>query len=459
MKTRVLYITVAAMMMAVSLFAQNNSTHLVNVMHYQAEKDGNDVNIQYVFDYENLVLERDQQLVVTPLMVMVGDTVEMPSVLFRAGTREKVVQRKKALYGTNPDVGLYDKVAFTNKEMRHRKVRISGSQTAGTDVVDYDYTMPYNPEMQGASMILRQELTYCGKVHPYYTAMSGVMPEMVEARQMFAKADDGSQKVRKEEMTAYIIFEQGKSDIKRELANNAAELDSIYFFTETILSNRDFDVTSVHIKGYASPEGSYALNSRLSMSRVMALRDHLEQKYRLRNAVFTMDNEPEDWEGVRKWADASGGVYRTQILDIIDNTPDPDARDAKLRALDNGVTYNMMLREVYPKLRRVDYSIGYTITPFTVERGREMINVDPTMMSLREMQQVADSYPFGSEQYRNALETILKYYPEDQMANNNMGLIEYRNGNTGEAEQYFRKAAAQGSGEAAFNLENINFLR
>lgn len=61
------------------------------------------------------------------------------------------------------------------------------------------------------------------------------------------------------------------------------------------------------------------------------------------------------------------------MLDIITSTGNPDARDAKIIALDNGATYRTLLDRYYPALRRTDYVIAYNVRAFDVEEAREVI--------------------------------------------------------------------------------------
>lgn len=491
MKTRILYIITLLVLSAVSgVSAQERGNDIVNVESFGVTKTGNRINVDYILEYGNMIIKPNEQLVITPVIVNEGDTTELPAVVFRGGTKEKVVRRRYKLYGENPDYGIYEKVAFTNKELRHRKIRINHHNTRpNSETVHYSYSTPYDPSMVGSELFLRQDLTECGHFYPFYTSMMTIQAEPVDARVSFIVPEYEVEKRRNESMTAHVQFEQGKYEVKRNMADNARELDNIYGFTEKLVNNDDIEVNRIIIKGYASPEGSYASNARLSENRVKAIRDHLEYRYRLPNGIFVTDSEPEDWDSLRKWVAASGISYRSQVLDIIDNTPNPDARDAKIKALDKGVTYNMLLRDVYPGLRRVDYSIDYVVMPFTVEKGKEIIKTNPNLMNQHEFYMVADSYPFGSQQYEYALETAVRYYPDDVVANNNiaamalknndldkskrylerfendprtynnMGIIKLREGDRQAAERYFRMAADRGSQEAGFNLEHIDSLK
>ena len=78
-----------------------------------------------------------------------------------------------------------------------------------------------------------------------------------------------------------------------------------------------------------------------------------------------------------------------------------------------------LLKEVYPQLRLVEYTVSYTVVPFSVEQGREIIHTCPDKMNHYEMFQVADSYGKGSDEYNKIIRMIADRFPDDRIANNN----------------------------------------
>ena len=68
----------------------------------------------------------------------------------------------------------------------------------------------------------------------------------------------------------YIAFNVGKSDIDDGLGNNVAEMARIKRNLRSILMNETFDLDSISITAYASPEGPEAANGRLSARRAEA---------------------------------------------------------------------------------------------------------------------------------------------------------------------------------------------
>ena len=290
-------------------------------------------------------------------------------------------------------------------------------------------------------------------------------------------------------MTARIRFEVSKSEIKRNLFDNAAELDSIYRFTERITGNPDLRITGVEMTGYASPEGNYSFNDRLSKARVDAFGNLIQSRYKLNGTTIKTTHIAEDWDSVSRWVASSDLANRSRVTEIISSTPDPDARDAKIRSLDNGATYHRLLTEVYPGLRRVEYTINYVVMPFTVEKGKEIIRTNPRYLSLYELYQIAETYPAGSPEFNDVFHIAAVNFPDDAAANNNMAAIAIRNGDleaakrylakagnspealnnmgivnalegkTAEAERAFRSSIAAGNANASFNLQNILNLK
>jgi len=68
----------------------------------------------------------------------------------------------------------------------------------------------------------------------------------------------------------YIAFNVGKSDIDDGLGNNATEMTRIKRNLRSILMNDTFDLDSISITAYASPEGPEGANGRLSAKRAEA---------------------------------------------------------------------------------------------------------------------------------------------------------------------------------------------
>lgn len=72
----------------------------------------------------------------------------------------------------------------------------------------------------------------------------------------------------------HIEFEKGRWDIRPDLGVNSLEIGRIKDNIREILLNEKFDLDSIMIRSYASPEGSVAMNDALSARRAAAAREY-----------------------------------------------------------------------------------------------------------------------------------------------------------------------------------------
>ena len=250
-----------------------------------------------------------------------------------------------------------------------------------------------------------------------------------------------TEKHRAEVGTAYLDFQVGKSEILPDFRNNASELDKINSTIRSVTSDKNITPKGILLKGYASPEGSYASNDRLSDNRVKALREYIRSKNDFPMSFFTLENEPEDWAGFKAQAEADQDMpARNEVLDIINSDLQPDQKEAKLRALKGGAAFSYVLKNIFPSLRRSEYRIDYTVREFTVEEGREIIKTRPQQLSLSEMFAVANSYETGSKDYNDVFEIAVRMYSSDPVANLNAANISIGKGDYAAAKNYLAKA-------------------
>ena len=206
--------------------------------------------------------------------------------------------------------------------------------------------------------------------------------------------------------------------------------------------NKYATITAVSIKGYASPEGGYANNARLAEGRAEALLSYVESLYDFGNARMTVDSEPEDWAGLEKAIEAGNLPDKAELLAIIraDEPADYDQREWKLKTLNGGASYKILLRDVYPALRHSDYQVDYTIRNFTVDEAKQLIFEDPSQLSLNEMFQVAQTYEAGSPEFNEVFEIAVRMYPNDPVSNLNAGISAVQTKQFDKARRYLDKA-------------------
>lgn len=249
-----------------------------------------------------------------------------------------------------------------------------------------------------------------------------------------------SVKLRHLDGRAYVDFPVNKTVIYPDYRLNRIELGKILATIDSVRNDEDLTVNSLSIKGFASPEGSYANNERLAKGRTEALKEYVNKLYRFEPGFIKTSYEPEDWEGLRKYVESSQLAHRQQILDIIDSDIAPDPKNTKIQRT-YPEEYAFLLKEVYPGLRHSDYRVDYTIRSFTsVDEILSVMAYAPQKLSLNEFFRAGATMQPGTPEYNNVFETAVRMYPDSPVANLNAANAAMTRGDLDSAERYLAKA-------------------
>ena len=408
----------------------------INIGQTVARKISDDkVEVSFSMDCSTLRLPSRRQMVITPLIISrsESDTLALPSVCIAGRNRYRMNKRKERLYGKE-----YGKapVAGEGQEM----IRFNRKRDM---LLEYNETVPAQEWMSGARVEIFRELQGCaGCGEALGNAPVAELPlfkEEVERPNLQIMVAQAEEKRRSFTRSAYLNFKVNQSALLADYMNNPVELAKIYSSIDSIREDNNYRIARIEIVGYSSPEGSYAANARLSEQRAKALEQNLKHAYQLDDSMIDRRSVPENWEGLAAWLREYRPSYMQKVLDIIGQTPEPDARDAKIKAIDGGKIYNALLQEVYPKLRLVEYTVSYTVVPFSVEQGREIIKTRPDKMNHNEMYQVAASYGEGSDEYNRIIRMIAARFPGDRIANNNAAIVAWETGDYDAMRVYLKR--------------------
>lgn len=428
MKLYMIVVLLALFLPAVK--GQNDSP--VKVVCNELRQRGDSVFIDAVITVCTEWVESRKSLTLTPVLESDAQRMGLPSILLNGKNRQKVYQREIAL-GNLQDEPRYLVVKA------HDMPQVS---------VPYLLTVPFEPWMKEARLVLVQNMCGCGQeegMSPLVIAGRILMrPDKryeVQPALVYITPEAETEKHRAEAGTAFLDFPVGKYQILKDFRNNAVELDKINRTIGLVLNDANITPKGIYLKGYASPEGSYAGNARLAENRVKALRDYLNGEYKFKPDFFTLDFEPEDWAGFKAKVEADLEIpERDEVLAIIGNDETPDRKEAQLKALKGGNTYKYVLNVIFPSLRRTDYRIDYSVRFFTVEEGREIIKTRPQQLSLNEMFAVANSYEVGSDAYNQVFDIAVRMYGDDPVANLNAANIALSGKDLNAARAYLAKA-------------------
>lgn len=309
--------------------------------------------------------------------------------------------------------------------------------------VHYTARVPYEKWMNGADLKMMGIISGCAnclkdedlaQVYPVLLEPYKVQPLIA-----FVKPE-AEVKQRAEKGNAYLDFPVNQTKIYPEYRRNPMELAEINRTINVVKENTDTKITGISLHGYASPEGSYANNTRLAKGRSEALKTYIMKEYGLSADMFTVQSTPEDWAGLRAYVEKNNVANKAKVLEIIDSQMDNlDAKENKIKALD-GAMYQALLRDCYPALRHTDYVVHYTVRAYSVDEAKALLKSRPQLLSLEEMYLVAQTYQEGSDEFNEVFDIAVRMYPEDSTANINAAAMELKRGNTEQAVRYLQRS-------------------
>ncbi len=408
------------------LYAQNPEEGTFLVKEKNAERVGNDLVITLKADISSLQLSRNQSLVCTPL-VESGDSIRALDPIIINGKVRHI---------------LYERMERTGKkELEIRRYNDTEQQ------VDYLARTPYADWMEKADVTLVMDDCGCGwkalsQNRNKLFALDFAEPVAIAPMLVYVKPAPEEVKARHLDGSAYLDFPVNQITIYPDYRNNSVELRKIQQTVEAVKNDPYATITSLSIKGYASPEGTYKGNAYLAENRAKALLNYVKEHYDLSGVELSVDFEPEDWEGLEAAVEEGSLPDKEELLAIIraDEPADWDAREWKLKALNGGTSYKILLRDVYPALRHSDYRVNYNIRNFTVDEAKQIIQSDPSKLSLNEMFLVAETYETGSEPFNEVFEVAVRMYPDDPVSNLNAAISAVNTRQLDKAKRYLANA-------------------
>ncbi len=231
-----------------------------------------------------------------------------------------------------------------------------------------------------------------------------------------------------------IVFKSASSRIDPSLENNAAELSRIKKTIASLIENDTFDLDSIVIGAYASPEGNENYNDKLSEKRAAAISQYFmafKDNYRdsvlaergyfidesagegtlkdasdqLMDFGFKSFSGGENWNMldalVRKDTLMEAGGYREQYFRIAEEFPDHDRRERRLR---REPYYDYLKEKVYPQLRVVNFDFKL------FRKGMVKDTIHTTVVDSAYMNAVQS---IKDMDYKTAIEALRNDYPND----------------------------------------------
>ncbi len=443
---------------------------------------GDSVVVEIEVDMRDVHVDPRSSVLLTPVLRSGSASLELPAIRINGDNQHKAYRRLQSLHKKDPATGM--------------ELHANSRKNPGPHL--YRTSIPYEPWMDGASFLLREDQCECSG--PLMSLSMELMASSLTGRKShvatpyqprlsvsYVVPEAEAVKRRSEAGKAYLDFAVGKAEIVASFKNNASELQRIHDLVAQVKNDPDAKITGITIEGYASPEGSYASNLALSERRAQALKSHLQSMYGFSASLFAVSGKGEDWNTLDTLVSRSVLTEKYRILEIIRGTDVFDGRERKLMDLSGGKPYHQMKTDFFPQLRRSDYILDYTVLPFTIDKGKEVFKTKPGSLSLNEMFLIAGTYEPGSDAFNEVFTTAARVFPDNDTANLNaaanaleqkdvqsaaryldkvkqhtaawyncMGVLYAEREQWAEASAAFKQAAEAGDKQAAANLREVS---
>ena len=315
----------------------------------------------------------------------------------------------------------------------------------GVDLdIDYLRTVKYEPWMERAVLKLRKQSCACDNMKDRgvvtIASLAKEEPPVIELFPVYLLPPaDNSVKVREERGSAYLCFEVNKWDIKPNYMTNPSELMKIHNSVNLVRNDSDVTIRKMTIEGYASPEGTYPHNLMLSEKRTEALKKYLEVANIARGIRIEASGKGENWPGFMKYLRENTGIpQHSRLLSIANSNLTPDEKEMKMRKeAPEGFIY--VVNNGFPSLRCTNYTVIYTVRPFTLEESERVFETRPINLNLNEIYRLADKYAKDEEKYYSIIRKAYMLYPNDSYINLTMAYLAIKKGAADEAAEYLGK--------------------
>lgn len=472
-----------------------------------AEVAGDSLYLGLKLDFSSIRLNSRTCLHFTPILANArGGRLELPPVLLSGRRRYRFDRREWAL---NANGGKHRAEPYLIQlYKRHSAPR----------PVSYHIGVPYSVWMGDAALLLRQEVKDCcdlqllgvdtisvrlftgqmiGRqtapvrqyVEPLITAPSVTYSvrdiELYASMLSFLEPTVEHDKKLDEKAVFYIDYPLGSDNILPDYRNNRTELQKLDSLLSPLSAGDYSSMEHIRVCGYASPDGTYIDNERLATSRAGFFASYICSTYGIPRFRLETTSVAEDWEGLSVLLQSEQPPYAATVLSIIQHAGIFNGREKQLMDLRGGEPYRDMLHRFFPRLRRLEVSVRWNIRTVSAGEAYRLIYTHPEWLSLSEMYGATRYYRPGTEQYREVYEIAAYRFPEDVVANinassavmltgdvksaraylqrvesnprswNNLGVLALMEGNTGEAEEWFRKAVGVEPQKARRNLQRL----
>ncbi|MDX9947740.1 MAG: hypothetical protein RBS38_10265 [Bacteroidales bacterium] len=347
---------------------------------------------------------------------------------------------------------------------------------------DFTYTsaIPYTDAMKRSELVLRTNASIGEKTLDFepLKLADGVIATstLVEKNVKTVIMPDGYVRIIPETKVADINYVINQANVRSsELKGEDVVALKDYIVTATADPNKE--LKGAVVSSYASPDGKYDENEKLSGRRGVSADKVLKNEFKKIEVAqdegfFSSLTTAEDWEGFKTEVENSSIPDKELILRVLSMYSDPEVREREIKNM--SAAFEALKTDILPKLRRSKLIVNVDNIGRTDDQILAQMKSDPKVLNLEEMlhagalttdkneklafyKAVAEAYPKCIRAHNNEAATLLTLGRADDaiialdkakaIANNdivksNTGFAHILKGDMAKAEELFNSMTA-----------------
>ena len=305
------------------------------------------------------------------------------------------------------------------------------------------FTCPFSDDMNRCMLCLRFKATAGKKV---YDVPDLKVADGVNATSTLAKAEDNQLAVTPDKYQR-IIQAMQEADIKfliqqsnlRDSETKSQAMKDLQQAIKDAYRDENKLISSLEVLGYASPDGSMKLNENLANERQKVAQTYLAKQLKKSKVQADIESEvtAEDWEGFKKLMENSNIQDKDLVLRVLSMYSDPEEREAQIKNL--SAVYKNIADDILPELRRSRLVLTTDLIGRSDDEIAKLAKENPAELSVEELLYAA-TLTSNLDEQGAIYKKVTELYPNDLRGWNNLGIVNFKQGNVESASRLYQKA-------------------
>ena len=353
---------------------------------------------------------------------------------------------------TNPDGGMtyaYIQTINTRPKLKRADVTLAGEIFEGPEKV---YSIPQT-----------DPITFYISSLSSFTDGRNKYRSMIVYRQVEANS------------ACWVDFEQGRSEVKLDLSNNATEIARIKKNLRGLLDNETFEMDSINVLASCSPEGSIITNAKLAQARAESVTGYfkdymrhvadsmrreagfavsvddsyktseMSSAYKAADITFQSTSRAENWDPLDKLVEKDETLTDADKQDYKEMRSSIGDVDALERQMQGRPWYKYVRETLYPRLRTVEFTfhmhrrgmvkdtVHSTVLDTAYMAGVEALKDRDYELAITKLRPYSPDYnlavAYCAMDYNVSAQDILEQLPETAEVDYMLALVYARKGN------------------------------